>query len=77
MVNTPKASAAKVAAALSIDLIAPALDDLHTFDGSHLDPESAERWSRAFLKDAGSHIQACLDESKPARPVKSTAVTVQ
>jgi hypothetical protein len=36
------------------------LDDLQTFDGTHLDQESAERWSEAFFKAAGPQIQKCL-----------------
>jgi hypothetical protein len=36
------------------------LDDLQTFDGTHLDQESAERWSEAFFKTAGPQIQKCL-----------------
>ena len=36
------------------------LDSLQTFDGSHLDQASAERWSEAFFKTAGPQIQKCL-----------------
>jgi hypothetical protein len=36
------------------------LDGLQTFDGDHLDPASAERWSAAFFKAAGPQIRKCL-----------------
>ena len=37
------------------------LDGLQTFDGTHLDHASAERWSEAFFKTAGPQIQKCLE----------------
>jgi len=37
------------------------LDGLQTFDGTHLDHASAERWSEAFLNTAGPQIQKCLE----------------
>jgi hypothetical protein len=52
-----------VAAALGVNLYAPELEGLTLFDGSHLDRESKERWSSAFLEAAGPQIQACLDKS--------------
>lgn len=59
-VNTPIGTARAIAQALDRDLIAPELDGLYTFDESHLDPESAQRWSSAFLSAAGPEIQKCL-----------------
>ena len=32
------------------DLVAPQLNDVRTFDGSHLDRPSAERWSQGILR---------------------------
>jgi hypothetical protein len=49
-----------IATALGATLIAPALDALTTFDGSHLDSVSAERWSGAFLAEAGDQIKHCV-----------------
>jgi hypothetical protein len=46
--------------ALGSELIAPQVDGLRTFDGSHLDAASAERWSAAFLDAAGPRIRECL-----------------
>jgi hypothetical protein len=53
-------TAGAVASALGLPLVAPELDGLQTFDGSHLDPPSAERWSKAFLEAADQQIRKCL-----------------
>lgn len=53
-------TAGAVANALGLTLVAPELDGLNTFDGSHLDPPSAERWSKAFYEAAGPQIRKCL-----------------
>jgi hypothetical protein len=58
-VQTKRAEAQAIADALGLPLIAPRIDDLKTFDGSHLDPASANRWSAAFLEIAGSRIREC------------------
>jgi hypothetical protein len=59
-VKTRSASAKAIADALDLDLVAPRLTGLNTFDGYHLDPESAQRWSAAFLAEAGPQIRKCL-----------------
>jgi hypothetical protein len=53
--------AGAIARALKIVLVAPKVEGLATFDGSHLDRPSAERWSRAFFQEAGARIRKCLD----------------
>ena len=58
--GTKLAEATAIASALKLDLFAPHLDGLRTFDGSHLDPPSAERWSQAFFQAAGPRIRQCL-----------------
>ena len=58
-VSGRRAHAEALAAALGRELIAPALDGLATFDGSHLDAASAERWSAAFLEQASGRIRTC------------------
>ena len=58
-----KAEAKAIATALGLDLVAPNLEDLQTFDTSHLDRESAERWANAFFLAAGPRIRQCLDEA--------------
>lgn len=66
MVPSPKTgigTSRAIASALGMTLLAPSLDGLRTFDGSHLDKASAERWSDAFLKEAGPQIRRCV--SKP------------
>lgn len=59
-VNGQRAHAAALAAALGRELVAPSLDGLATFDGSHLDERSAERWSAAFFQQAGARIATCV-----------------
>ncbi len=60
-------TARAIAAGLGRNLVAPELPGLTTFDGSHLDPQSAERWSAAFSEAAGAQIRQCLDDSAPSR----------
>jgi hypothetical protein len=62
-VNTNAGTARAIAEGLGQNLIAPHSEDLNTFDHSHLDPESAERWSTAFLSIAGPRILKCLNGS--------------
>ena len=57
------ATASAVAAALGMPLYTPPIEGLQTFDESHLDPRSAERWSSAFLEAAGPAILKCLHRS--------------
>lgn len=53
-------TAGAVANALGLTLVAPELEGLQTFDGSHLDPPSAERWSKAFFEAADQQMRKCL-----------------
>jgi hypothetical protein len=57
--GTRRAEAAAIAQAIGSELLEPRLHGLRTFDGSHLDSESAERWSAAFFEAAGSRLRAC------------------
>ena len=51
-----------IATALGENLITPDISaGLQTFDGSHLDQPSAERWSQAFFQVASSRIRSCLE----------------
>jgi hypothetical protein len=59
-VETKTGNANAIAAALHKDLVIPEVQGLRTFDGSHLDPPSAERWSEAFFQAAGPQIRSCL-----------------
>ena len=59
-VDTPLPTSAAIAAALHVEFISPKVEDLLTFDGSHLDRPSAERWSAAFFDAAGDRIRECL-----------------
>jgi hypothetical protein len=57
---TRAGTAKAIAAALGLSLVEPELDGLSTFDGSHLDHRSAERWSAAFFAAAGPKMEQCL-----------------
>ena len=59
-VDTPIATARAIAQSLGTTLIAPQVDGLTTFDKSHMDRPSAERWSKAFFEAAGPQITQCL-----------------
>ena len=61
-VKTDVGTAKAIAGALGLKLVAPMLGGLTTFDQSHLDPGSAQRWSAAFLEEAGPQIRKCLTE---------------
>jgi hypothetical protein len=61
-VKTGVGTAKAIAAALSLNLVAPRLAGLNTFDQVHLDPESAQRWSAAFFEEAGPQIRKCLSK---------------
>lgn len=61
-VRTEFGTAKAVAAALGLNLVAPRPPGLITFDHYHLDQESAQRWSKAFLEEAGPQIRKCLIE---------------
>jgi hypothetical protein len=61
-VKTPIGTAKAIAVALGLKLVAPRPAGLITFDQVHLDPESAQRWSAAFLEEAGPQIRKCLSE---------------
>jgi len=53
-----------IASGLGKPLVVPEhLDGLQTRDGVHLDDASAERWSEAFYRTAGSQIHKCLEAS--------------
>jgi hypothetical protein len=61
-----RAEAEGVAAAAGYELIEPPVEPLQTFDGSHLSPDSAERWSKAFYDVAQPRIRRCLGDSTAA-----------
>lgn len=61
-VKTGIGNARAIADALGLKLVAPMPPGLITFDRSHLNPESAQRWSAAFFQEAGPQIQKCLNQ---------------
>jgi hypothetical protein len=62
---TERATAEALAASLGLELISPELEGLTTFDGSHLDRESAERFSAAFIETAAPRLRECLGAAAP------------
>jgi hypothetical protein len=64
--ETRRSEAQAISRSVGIELISPQVDGLTTFDGSHLDPASAERWSTAFFSAAGERIAHCLQSSNLA-----------
>jgi hypothetical protein len=72
--GTRHAEAKAIAAAAGADLIDPPLDGLRTFDGSHLDHDSAERFSTAFYEMAGARIRHCLAPGHAAASAPAPAI---
>jgi hypothetical protein len=59
-VSTDEPIANRVGTKFNFPLIIPHLDDLGTIDDSHLNRDSAERWSRAFMNDAAPTLDRCI-----------------
>ncbi len=57
--DTPNAFAQALAAKLDLPIVMPDVKNLYTIDHSHLDKQSADRWSRAFLSRVDQHVQRC------------------
>jgi hypothetical protein len=88
-VGTKIGTAKAIANGLGLPLVTPGIvDGLQTFDGSHLDHPSAQRWAQAFYQVAGPEIRACLDKRNvtasqepsfgdPAASVRSAATTAR
>jgi len=57
--GTPEAFAKALADKLDLPLIMPVVENLVTIDHSHLDKNSALRWSQAFLTEFDAHAQGC------------------
>lgn len=73
--ETPWAEAEAFAAGAGVELLAPNAEGLRTFDDSHLDARSAERWSAEFLAMAGDKLANCVASGK-AHDRVATAVPV-
>ncbi len=66
-VNTGLGTARAIADRLGFSLIGPELAGLETFDHSHLDRPSAQRWSEAFMLAAGPRIRQCIEQPRTAQ----------
>lgn len=71
-----KATAVAIAASLGYELISPDVPGLRTFDGSHLDQESAQKFVSAFMEQAGPKLQPCLGIPVAAAPAPAPATDV-
>lgn len=58
-----RTTASALASALGYDLISPRLSQLRTFDSSHLDQASANRFAKAFMDALGPQLAPCLSAS--------------
>jgi hypothetical protein len=68
-VETKIGNVKAIATNLGMNLVTPEIaEGLWTYDGSHLDQPSAERWSRAFFQSVGSRIRSCLDGQATVQP---------
>ena len=65
--DTKLARAQEIARSLMLNLYVPDVQNLTTFDGSHLDIESRERWAAEFFAAAGPQIDRCLQTTQKAR----------
>jgi hypothetical protein len=63
-VGTKQEEAKAIADRLKLELLAPDVEGLRTFDGSHLDRASAERWAAAFFDKAGPRLRKCLGTNR-------------
>jgi hypothetical protein len=73
-VGTKLAVANAIAVGLDKSLVVPQnIEGLQTFDGSHLNEESAERWSEAFFKMAGPQIQKCLEAANRGKSAAASS----
>ena len=67
--GTKIGNANAIAKGLGVKLVTPGIPEgLQTYEGSHLDQLSAQRWSQAFFQAAGSRIRSCLEAQGPALP---------
>jgi len=69
IVNSPASSADTlkgIGGALDIQTVYTPVDDLYTYDKSHLDRPNSEKWAEAFVKELDPAIDKCLKgEGRP------------
>jgi len=53
----------EIADQLGLEFVSPDIPNLETFDHSHLTPESADRFSGAFLQSIESRLDACIHQT--------------
>ena len=54
----------KMAGAIGAGWVFPEVEDLYSYDGSHLDPENSEKWAQAFVRDLDPEIDRCLQRAE-------------
>jgi hypothetical protein len=68
-VGTKIEDATAIARGAGLDLVTPGnLEGLKTYDGSHLDAQSAQLWSQAFFEIAGPRIRSCVEKQVAIKP---------
>jgi hypothetical protein len=66
-VGTQIGTAKAIASGVGLKLVTPGgVEGLQTYDGSHLDQPSAQRWAQAFFRVAGPDIRSCLNNRNAA-----------
>jgi hypothetical protein len=71
-----------LAASMGASYVAPTVDGLSTMDRNHLNPNSAAKWSAAFLKELEPFLSRCLIDDRGAtkkseyRPQRTLPETV-
>src|SRR5207237_3010777 len=59
--NSSVELARAMATAIDAPFVFPKIENYYSYDGgSHLTPESSERWSAQFVKEADAEIDQCL-----------------
>jgi len=64
--GTPNQFARALAARLHLPLVEPELENLVTIDHSHLDKDSAKRWSSAFIDEFDQYAEHCVTATSVA-----------
>ena len=65
--RTQIGTAEAIASGVGLPLVTPGnLEGLQTYDGSHLDQPSAQRWAQAFFRAAGPEVRSCLNNRHEA-----------
>lgn len=59
---TPLAFGKALAERLNMRFVSPELEDLWTIDASHMDVDSNNRWSSAFMREVEAQLRGCVEK---------------